>query len=328
MSQNAKHEKENSGEQWYEIKETHGSFGMKIMFVLIKLLPAGFLRALAFPVGFFYFLFAKNARAMSRLYLERVRSAKAACGERFRISTLKHIVSFALVLTEKVSVWAGKYTFKTMRFADDDVQELQRMVAQKKGCLIIISHVGNSEFLRALVDHNETGIENPLTVHVVYDKEISGGFVDLLNKVDSHATFNTIDANNITPETIDFMQQRLAAGECIAIAGDRTSAHTDRFITLPFLGKNAHFSYGSFLLAALLDVPTFFVFGMRSKDISLVPAYTMSAYCPRISFDCSRRERAARIEQVASTFASELEKRCLEHPYQWYNFFDFWAGAV
>ncbi|MCR5724122.1 MAG: hypothetical protein K6G80_03450 [Treponema sp.] len=316
-----------AGSNWYEIKETHNSFGLQIMFLLIRFLPAVFLRLLAFPVGFCYFLFAKKARAVSKQYQERIQAVKAAEGEKFRISTLKHIVSFALVLTEKVSVWAGKFALKNISFEGNDALELQEHLSQKKGCLLIISHLGNSELLRALVDHQKTGLSEQVTVHVVYDKEISGGFVALLNKIDAHATFNLIDANNITPQTITFMQERLAAGECIAIAGDRTSAHTNRFLTVPFLGKNAHFSYGTFLLAALLDVPTWFIFGMRRKDTSLQSAYTMSAYKNQVSFDCSRKEREERMLLTAQAFAHELETRALEHPYQWYNFFDFWTGA-
>ena len=341
-------------ENWYEMKEAHGSFGMQIMFFLIKFLPAGFLRLLAFPVGFCYFLFARKARALSRLYLARrqdfarqAAAVPAAAGQAAAPgaaaasagpapgapcipqagSTLKHIVSFALLLTEKVAVWAGKFSFKQVSFAGEDVRELQAAVSRKQGCLIIISHAGNSELLRALVDADKTGLTQPLTVHVVYDMEISGGFVSLLHKVNSRATFNTIDANRITPQTIAFMQERLAAGDCIAIAGDRTGAHSNRFITLPFLGKSARFSYGTFLLAALLDVPTYFVFGMRKRDLSLRSRYVMSACRNAFSFGCPRREREERIKKTAAAFAQELERRCLTHPYQWYNFFDFWAGA-
>ena len=36
------------------------------------------------------------------------------------------------------------------------------------------------------------------------------------------------------------------------------------------------------------------------------------------------QERKARVESLCRQFAGLLEGRCLEYPYQWYNFFDFW----
>jgi predicted LPLAT superfamily acyltransferase len=44
-----------------------------------------------------------------------------------------------------------------------------------------------------------------------------------------------------------------------------------------------------------------------------------------IATGISRQERKAMTEAWARQFAALLEGYCLQHPYQWYNFFDFWA---
>ena len=44
-----------------------------------------------------------------------------------------------------------------------------------------------------------------------------------------------------------------------------------------------------------------------------------------VDFTCSRKEREERIVQAATDYAKNLEELCKAHPYQWYNFFDFWA---
>ncbi|HEY5019655.1 MAG TPA: hypothetical protein VII17_01420, partial [Steroidobacteraceae bacterium] len=42
----------------------------------------------------------------------------------------------------------------------------------------------------------------------------------------------------------------------------------------------------------------------------------------------SRAERAAAIDAAVRRYASLLEQHCRSDPYNWFNFFDFWAGAA
>jgi predicted LPLAT superfamily acyltransferase len=37
-----------------------------------------------------------------------------------------------------------------------------------------------------------------------------------------------------------------------------------------------------------------------------------------------RQLRKEQIRQLSEAYVAELEKRVLEYPTQWYNFFDFW----
>ena len=310
-------------QRWYEVKETHGAFGLELMFWLLKLLPPVVMRVLAFPVGFFFWLFAPKARRASAAYLARLGAASAS---KQRRHTLCHILSFAIALTEKVEVWAGKFSFKQIHFQDDDVAALVRELEAGRGVMLMVSHLGNSELLRALADYHETGVTKPFVVNSVADFAITSKFNALLEKINAKSTVNLIDANDIGADTIIMMQDRLERGEIIVIAGDRTSANTqNRFVTAPFLGKPAPFAYGSFLLAALLDVPTYFMFGLRKKDISVRPQYDLFVKRSCVRFDCTRREREERIRRMVCEYAAELEAHCKRNPYQWYNFFDFWA---
>ena len=40
-----------------------------------------------------------------------------------------------------------------------------------------------------------------------------------------------------------------------------------------------------------------------------------------------RKEREAALTQYAERFAHALQTRALAYPLNWFNFFDFWAGA-
>jgi predicted LPLAT superfamily acyltransferase len=148
----------------------------------------------------------------------------------------------------------------------------------------------------------------------------------MLRKLNPDSALRVISANDIGPDTIITLQDRLAAGELVVIAGDRTSANSrDKYFLFPFLNRDAPFAYGPFFLASLLDVPTYFVFGIRRGDLSLGSQYDMHVLRSAVSFNCSRRERTGRVEELARSFAEKLEYYCKRYPYQWYNFYDFWA---
>lgn len=301
-------------ENWYEHKETT-NLGYKLMFLMLKLLPSWFMRLLAFPIGFFYWAFDKKTRLISRKYLSKV-------GKK---STLSHVCSFALNLVENVQSWAGKISFKNVNWQNDDVEDLVANINCARGCLIVMSHLGNSQMMKALASMGQSGTERKMSITTIMDSELSAGFGALIKKINPDSNFHIVSSNNIGPDTIFLLQERLEKGEVVVIAGDRIGAHSDRYIELDFLGEKARFPYGVFLLLALLNVPTYFVNGLRHKDLTLNPQYDMFVKKSQIDFDCGRKEREERIQKTARLYAENLAELCKEHPYQWYNFFDFWA---
>lgn len=311
---------------WYEIKEySHRNIGYSLMFFILKTFPPFLMRLLAFPVGFGYYIFASKAKEYSRKYLENVSEFMSQTGgKKFKGHTFFHILSFATGLVENVQSWAGKFSFDNVSWQDDDVQSLVENINSSKGVVLIASHLGNTQMLRGLATENQAGTKKQMSITTITNMNVTAGFNELLKKINPGSSFNLINADKIGPETIFLLQDRLEKGEVIVIAGDRISANTDRNIELSFLGKKAAFPYGVFLLTALLDAPTYFIFGTRCKDISMKAQYDMFVTKNRISFDCGKKERQQRITELAENFARELEKHCIRHPYQWYNFYDFW----
>jgi predicted LPLAT superfamily acyltransferase len=183
------------------------------------------------------------------------------------------------------------------------------------------------EFIRALAGLNRTGVSREIPVNAIVDFGVSAHFNRMLTELNPQSMTHLIGAKDMGPETVILLQERLAAGELVVIAGDRTSgSEGSRFLSLPFLGEEAPFPYGPFFLASLFGVPVYFVFALRRKDLSLSSAYVMHIHKSGVSFDCPRREREGRIRELASLFVRRLEQYCKEHPYQWYNFYDFWGA--
>ncbi|GHU65355.1 hypothetical protein FACS189447_04130 [Spirochaetia bacterium] len=303
---------------------------VRLLLVLFKFLPVIILRILSFPVALSYFIASKKVREVSRCYLEKVfKAVNLNQGRQIRPNSLKHFHAFALTVIEKVEAWGGKVLFKRIHFQNDDITDLIDNLETGKGALLICSHLGNAELLRALADFNRTGVSRKIPVTSIVDFTVTAYFNRMLREVNPLSMMHVISANDISPGTVILLQEQLAAGGLVVIAGDRTSAHTqDKYFLFPLLGEDAPFGYGSFFLAALLNVPTYFVFALRQKDVSLSSQYNMHVHkCP-VSFDCPRRERDARIKETARLFAADLEHYCKQSPYQWYNFYDFWALPV
>ena len=322
-------ENKNESTQWYEVKQNH-NFGYKMMFFVLKAFPAAFMRSLAFPVGFFYWAFGKKTRRISKDYLLKLGMVllsdyEALADVKLPVSTFRHIASFALNLVENVQSWAGKFSFKDVNWQDDDVYDLVKNIDSGKGTIIVISHLGNAQMMKGLASIGESGTQRKMDITTISDEKISKGFNALLNEVNSNASMNIINSDDIGPETIILLQERLEKGGVVVIAGDRVSAHTNRNLEIDFLGEKARFPYGVFLLIALLNVPTYFVTGLRQKDLTIFPKYDMFVKKNQVDFDCPRDEREERIRKTAEDYAANLESLCKKHPYQWYNFFDFWS---
>ena len=316
-------------EHWSRQNEQAGYLQVKFLLVLFKILPVFILRLLAFPVGFFYFLFSKRGRLESKRYLQKIapliNDPKMAKKCRSPLGPLRHIVSFSIALVEKFQSWGGKCSFKDIHFQNDDIGELMRELEDGKGTVLVFSHLGNSELLRGLLNLGKTGVSRQIPVTAIMDMKVTAHFSRVLKELNPQSAMDIVGADEIGPQTAVLFEEKLASGEMVVIAGDRTAAKSDsKDLTIPFLGKEAPFPRGVFYLAAMMKAPVYFVFSLRRKDLSLNPEYDMYVHKYPLSFDCSRKERAEKSSQMAHSFASYLEGYCKEQPFQWYNFFDFW----
>jgi predicted LPLAT superfamily acyltransferase len=302
---------------------------------MFRLFPLIIMRLSAFLIGFFYFLFSKRGRDESRRFLQKlapfIKTAGAAGGNGAggkppSLNPLKHIISFCLMTVERMEVWGGKFSFDRLHFQNDDIGELIAGLEQGRGAFLICSHLGNTELLRGLASFNHTGVSRNIGVTSLMDFTVTAHFNRMIRELNPQSEMRVISVNDVNPHTAILLQERLAAGELVVIAGDRTSAHsTNKCFMFPFLGEEAPFAQGAFSLAALLGAPVYFVFALRRRSLSLTPDYDMYVRKSALSFDCPRKERNRRVEELARSFAAILEEYCKQQPLQWYNFYDFWA---
>jgi Predicted acyltransferase len=117
------------------------------------------------------------------------------------------------------------------------------------------------------------------------------------------------------------MQERVDAGELLVIVGDRVPAHeAGRTTEAQFLGSTAPFAQGPYVLAMRWAARLSVLLPERARRLRLY----FEPFAERI--ELPRRERAQHLAAWAQRYAARLEHYCRKAPYQWFNFFDFWAS--
>lgn len=310
---------------WSDEKEVvSNTKPLKFVLCLLSHLPAWCVFIFAYPVSFFYLIFSKRARRECVIYQKQLREFSNGTAPK-RISPYSQIYSFSLCILEKMLGWLGKVDYSKLIKHDDDLQNLIDLLDSGNGAVLIGSHLGNIELLRSLSCFNETGVSRNVPVTTIMELKATAHFNNTLSEINPNVSFNVIDPSEIGPDTICTLQESIQNGGLVVVAADRTSARVrTRYIRQKFLGKDADFPYGVFLMTALLKAPTYFVYGLRDKTCTLNPKNHMFVEKSNIDFDCPRSERENRINELCAEYINSLEKKCLEFPYQWYNFYNFW----
>jgi predicted LPLAT superfamily acyltransferase len=228
-------------------------------------------------------------------------------------------------MIEKIAAWSGDIDLTNIRFHDDDVTDLIAHLESGKGAIIICSHVGNMEILRALASCNKTKVTRKFKVTSIVDFTGTAKFNKLIEEINPESMTHLVSAKNMGVETVLDLQDRVSKGELVVIAGDRVSSTTrGKVQAIDFLGEPAAFPQGAFIMASLMEAPVYFMFGLREKDMDPASTYDMHVHKSSVHFGGSRRERHEKIATVIGEYVSYLEGFAGSHPLQWYNFYDFW----
>jgi predicted LPLAT superfamily acyltransferase len=273
-------------------------FAVWVMLTLGR--PVG--RLLLYPVCAYFVLFSRRARRASADYLRRVLGSPG--------SVFRHYHSFAATILDRVYFLAGRYgEFEVTMHASADTQALLR---SRGGCILLGSHLGSFEALRAgsVVD----GVPVNMLMYVDNAGKMNGVMREFAPQIESRI----IPLGN--PDSLLRVHDCLARGEIVGILGDR-AWRNERTWWCDFLGAPARFPLGPLLLAGVLQAPVVLCFalyrGGRRYEIHL------ERFADAITLD--RRDREASVRPWLERYARRLEHYCRAAPYNWFNFYDYWA---
>ncbi|MBK8158052.1 MAG: hypothetical protein IPK59_04465 [Rhodospirillaceae bacterium] len=221
-------------------------------------------------------------------------------------------MSFAARALDTFRGWIGDTPADAVRLGKvDDLRAAEKMPG---GALFLIAHLGNVDLARALLDE-ETRQRLLVLVHTRHAEN----FNRLLRHHRPAAGINTWQVTELGPAAAMELKERVEHGAWVVIAGDRVPVGSARVTRLPFLGHEAPFSEGPYILASILECPVYTLFCTRQGDHFVLDVEKLA---DRI--DLPRHQRQAALRRHAEIFVGRLEQYAVRNPLQWYNFFDFW----
>lgn len=265
-------------------------------------------RWLLAPICLYYAAFAPRARRASTAFLERALARKPRLRD-----VLRHEHAFASTLHDRVFFVCGRNP--GLELAVSGKQEVDRLLDKGRGCILVGSHLGSFEVLRAL------GTARGTPVNVVMHEANARNMQVMLGRLAPRLQERVIAAGS--PDTMLRVSECLARGEIVGFLADRTLGG-ERAATRAFLGSPAAFPLGPWLLAAALGAPVVLFFGLyrggRRYDVHF-ELLTDGERAPR-------NERNAVAERWLGHYVARLEHYTRLAPYNWFNFYDFWHAPA
>ena len=308
-------------QHWSGVSERKGLHGMRFMLAIYRWFGRRVFTLFLWPVIAVYWLSGRSQRQASQQWLKQIASyarqqqvqLPAPLGSYF------HFLRFGNAMLDKIASWRGD-----LRWGKDiDFAPGARAVitdAPPGGRLILASHLGDIEACRAMAQQ-----VSGLVINALVFTDNAARFRQVQEEIAPQAGVNLIPVSDIGPETAIMLQQKLDAGEWVAIVGDRTAINRQRggarrVVWSEFLGRPAPFPQGPFILAAALRCPVLLMFALKQRG-------KLRIYCEFFAdpllLPRARRQQA--LQQAVDRYAERLAHHALISPLDWFNFFDFWT---
>lgn len=314
--------------EWRTIPEAGTVLGIRVLVLLARIFGRRIAGWLLYLVALYYALARGLARRASRDYLRRV-GLPAGFG-----NVVRHLHTFAQVSLDRLFFLTGQWG--AFRIEQRNHAQLVEAASSGGGVLLLGAHLGSFEVMRCRARE----VDVPINVVVDYTNAAR------INRV-IHSLAPDFEAQMISlaDDSLAAMLAIRAAidrGELVAILADRRPGNatprralpaaatapapppaTSRRVIAPFLGADAAFPAGPWLLAHALGCPVYFVAGVFTPPNHYSLQFELLA--ERVHLD--RRERDAALARYVRAYAAMLETYTRAAPMNWFNFYDFWSAS-
>lgn len=258
-----------------------------------------------------YVLFSASARRKASHYLSRRFPGRGAWGRLADTYRLLLGLGQALVDRAVVGILGRQEIGVVLRGRE----ELLRVVEEGRGVIVVTAHVGCWQVAMSVLGL----FKRPVSM-LVHRED---GDVD--RQYFEHAgvgcPYRVIDPRGYLGGTLDMIGV-LKRGEVLCIMGDRVLGSQRNVVSVDFLGQPAPFPYSAFKIASTTGAPVAVLLSHKTGPASYV---LEAARILRVPEGLGRSEEEMR-PHVAQ-FVAVLEQYVQEHPYQFFNFYDLWAGV-
>ena len=273
-------------------------------------------RLLLGPICAYFFLARGAQRRASRAFLDRALDRPATWRDVWR-----NFWTFSQVVLDRVYLLGQEG--RGIELLPESPEVLAEPVDQGQGCLLLGSHLGSFEASRAI-----KRARPHVPLRLVMDRQQSPAATAFLEALNPEMARQVLDVGGSSrgspgqPGPGLVLLEALREGALVALLADRPRPG-EKTARVQFFDRPASFPTAPFELALVTQAPLILFWGLHTGK---------GHY--RIVFEkldpperAPRGERDAAVEACMQRYADRLEVHARAAPYNWFNFYDFWAEA-
>ncbi len=293
---------------WTERPEVGSDLLLRLMVWLTRILGRPIVRLTLTPIACWFWLSTPSARRDSAAYLRRVLNRPAGPRDTFR-----HYRAFAATILDRFYLLRGQREMFELTVFGRDV--LYGHLEKGNGVFMLGAHIGSSEALRIMARKQQKW-----QVSMAMFEENAQKIGRMLRAVDPELSNMIVPLGKV--DSMLQIQARLDRGDMVGFLADR-SIGSGPVQVIDFLGAPAAFPSGVLRMASVLRRPVITMAGLylggNRYELHFVELVDFT--------DIGRADRQQAVSNALTAYARTLETFCLRAPYNWFNFFDFWASA-
>lgn len=298
---------------WRQIPESGTVLGIRVLVVLTRMFGRRGAAFILYFVAGYFALLRGTARRASRDYLRRIGQRPSF------LNVVRHLHTFARVSLDRLFFLTGKWGAFSFEQHNHDL--LMEAARSRRGLMLLGAHLGSFEVMRCRAK------EYGLPINVVVDFSNAARINSVLRTLSPDADTRVISLADDAIAAMLAIRAAIERGELVAILGDRAPASDapkaggPRVVRASFLGQDAEFPAGPWLLAHALRCPVYFVAGVYRPP----NRYDLHFELLASEVVLERKDRAAALARYCQRYAAMLETFVRAAPLNWFNFFDFWS---
>jgi predicted LPLAT superfamily acyltransferase len=263
-------------------------------------------RLFLYPVCVYYTICSRQANKALRTFYVHAAGRPPAWRHLYR-----HYHCFASTILDRVYFLRGR--FDLFKVTVHGLGDLDRLLSRGHGCLLLGSHLGSFEAVRA-VGLARKGIE----IRVVMDEENSPLLRGLIEELSPAVAATVIQVGG--PATMLEVKECLNRGGVVGVMGDRVMKE-DQAANCLFMEKLAPFPTGAIRLAHAVQAPVVLFFGLY-RGGNRYDVY-FESFSDQVCLSSEPRE--ADLGRWVQRYADRLAVYCRHTPDNWFNFYEFWS---
>ncbi len=263
-------------------------------------------RLFLYPICLYFLVSSPAASRSSRAYLARV------LGRRPRLADIfAHFLTFASCVLDRVFLLNDQsQAFDIEVHGEEMLQEIER---RGGGCMLFGAHFGSFEVTRA-IGRRRGNLPITLLMYEENARKTRAALAAINPKLETEV----IGVGRL--DSLITVAERLRGGHFVGVLADRNVDGKD-LVRYPFLGAQAAFPRGPFRVAQVLQCPVVMMVGRYRGGRRYEVFFEPLDEAP----EARAQDNEARLDAMMRRYVARLEHYCRETPFNWFNFYDFWA---